>query len=628
MPRLAALALGLILAAGVAHGCSDFATAPTSRWRLARRDGVAWLLTPCGEPFLSIGVNTLDGGRHGGYDWTRAASDFPAWLATTHERLTGWGFNTASGTALPPDVLRLPVIPNLALGSTARFHWVDPFDPATEERMRETARVLVRPYVGRPYRIGYFSDNEVGWWNGALFAFYLEQAPTNHTKRRLVALLRDHYGGDWRRFARDFVPPAGVISFDGLVRARRSPTLRPGGSGMRVVRAWTAVVADRYYRLAREAISAADPDALFFGDRLPIYYDPAAVRAMAPWVDAVATNYNVDSADGWIARYFFDGLRRLTGDKPVLVSEWFFAAEENRTGNRNNGHLMTVATQRERAAGAAAAAERFAREPSIVGAHWFQYYDHPRGGRADGEDYNFGLVDVDDRPYEQLVAALARTNAGLVAIHAGATRPAAAPNAIPRAAIDLADRSLADWPKDRALSGPFRAARDDVPFADVFVSWERDGLALAIVGMDYHAPELVPVGRELAHADAFQLAWGVDAGAGPRRFAVSFVPPPSPAGDGRYAMRADLCRTDGGRCAPVADGRAVYFGADQPRIAAEVRIPWASVGVAGPPARGVRLELAVTGFHHARWMSTSGLEPAEALRDPRRWRRLPLDGAS
>ena len=99
----------------------------------------------------------------------------------------------------------------------------------------------------------------------------------------------------------------------------------------------------------------ADPDALIFGDRLQIYYEPAAVRAMAPYVDAVATNYDVDSPDGWIARYYFDGLRQLTGNKPVLISEWFFAAHDNRSGNRNNGHLMTVRTQAERARGAMAA---------------------------------------------------------------------------------------------------------------------------------------------------------------------------------------------------------------------------------------------------------------------------------
>src|SRR5205823_12982204 len=152
-------------------------------------------------------------------------------------------------------------------------------------------------------------------------------------------------------------------------------------------------------------------------------YDPAAVRAMARHVDAIAANYNVDSGDGWIARYFFDGLAKLSRNKPVLVTEWFFAAHENRTGNRNNGHLMTVDTQAERARGAAAATLNFARIPAIVGAHWFQYYDHPKGGREDGEDYDFGLVDVEDDPYRELTAALATANREAPAIHAAATAP-------------------------------------------------------------------------------------------------------------------------------------------------------------------------------------------------------------
>src|SRR5947199_8278935 len=436
----ALLAAALLLAdPGHALACRDFAQAPGSRWRLETRQRVAWLVTPCGDPFFSIGINALNGGAParevGGrvaYHWASFYPSRDAWLATTRARAATWGFNTAGASSLAPDVLSLPVIPDLELGRTARFHWVDPFDPATEERMRAAARRLVAPYKGSPFRIGYFSDNEVGWWNGALFAFYLERAATNHTKQRLVALLREVYGDDWDRFARDFVPPPGVASFaDLLAREGGTPHLRPGGDGIQVVRRWTGMVAERYYRLVHDALRGADPEALVFGDRLPIYYDPAAVRAMAPWVDAIATNYNVDSPDGWVARYYFDGLRQLTGGKPVLVSEWFFAARENRTGNRNNGHLMTVGTQAERARGAAAATRNFAARPEIVGAQWLQYYDHPKGGRSDGEDYNFGLVDLDDRPYEQLTEALGRANARLAACPRPARvappRPPAAP---------------------------------------------------------------------------------------------------------------------------------------------------------------------------------------------------------
>ena len=185
--------------------------------------------------------------------------------------------------------------------------------------MNALARELVAPYRDSPYRIGYFSDNEVGWWAGALFVFYSSKPATSATKQRWVELLRRHYGGDWWRFTADFVPPAGVASWDQLLATTQSTRMKPGGAGIQVVREWTGIVAEHYYALAERAIRAADPEALFFGDRLPIYYDPAAVRAMAPHVDAIAINYNVDSADGWIAHYFFDGLRKLSGGKPVLV---------------------------------------------------------------------------------------------------------------------------------------------------------------------------------------------------------------------------------------------------------------------------------------------------------------------
>jgi hypothetical protein len=287
---------------------------------------------------------------------------------------------------------------------------------------------------------------------------------------------------------------------------------------------------------------------------------------------------------------------------------------------------MTVQTQDERARGAAAAAIHFARQPTIVGAHWFQYYDHPRGGRSDdGEDYNFGLVDVDDRPYDELVDAFRRVNRELPAIHASARPAETRTPAIPHASIDVDDRSLAEWPKDRALVGGLVAGGDDVPFADVLLAWDERGVALAVVGMDYHAPELLPHGVELPRSECFRVEWGIDAGRGARRFALRFVPPPAPASpDDRYAMRVELCATDGSECASVPGGRAVYFGADQPRLVAEARIPWRSLGVSGTPPASMRLALGITGFHRARWMSFDGRPPAEALRDPAAWRVFAL----
>lgn len=636
------LALLLLLPlVGPAGAASPVTKAQDSRWQVMQEQGISWLRTPGGEPFFSLGVNVLDSGYperlfkgRRSYHWGTFYADQAAWARAAEERLAHWGFNTAGAWSLLPERLRLPAIPDLELGRTAQFHWFDPFAPATARRVRREAANLVAPYKGNPLRIGYFLDNEVGWWNGALFLWYIKQPATNHTKQRLVALLRDHYRNDWRRFTRDFRPPPGVASFAALLATQgRITQLRPGGRGIRIIRRFTALVAGHYYRLLHRALREADPEALIFSDRLPIYYDPDAVRAMVPYVDVIATNYDIDTPEGWAARYYFAGLRALTEGKPVLVSEWFFAARENRTGNLNNGQLMTVPTQAERAQGAMAAAQRLAREPQVVGLHWFQYYDHPQGGRPDGEDYNFGLVDIDDRPYEALTAAFSRVNPSLARIHGQGLPPAPAADResyrIPEANIDLHDRSLRDWPLAAAFVPGLATQPGEVVFGDLYLAWNRAGLYLATIAMDYYDPLLLAHDGPFPRNEAFRIAWGIDGGAGPRRFSLAFVPQKASPGQGDPQLALELCCQDGTPCTPLPAALASAIGGGLPRLSAEVLIPWQTLGLAGPPPdRQLRLEVTATSFYRSRWMSWSGLAPERSLSRPDRWQVVRLGSPS
>jgi len=634
-----AVALLTAFSASRTFACADFSAAPSTRWSFSVENGVSWLVTPCGERFFSLGVNVLDGGNfehekvgkaYSGYSWEAFAPTLAEWAAETRRRLFSWGFNSAGGWALSPQVLKLPTVIDLELGRLARFHWFDPFAPETETRMNTLARELVAPYRDSPFRIGYFSDNEVGWWTGALFSFYSSKPANSTTKQRWVELLRRHYSDDWSRFTADFLPPEGVDSWDQLLTTTQSTHMKPGSAGIRVVREWTGMVAEHYYALAERAIRAADPEALFFGDRLPIYYDPAAVRAMEPHVDAIAVNYNVDSSDGWIADYFFDGLRRLSGGKPELVTEWFFAARENRTGNRNNGHLMTVATQDERATGAAAAIANFAAIREIVGVHWFQYYDHPKGGRTDGEDYDFGLVDINDQPYQRLVSALAAANRRALQIHASAADPLRRTRMflLPHAPISVHNHSLSDWPKPASLLPRLKPSPGAVEFGETYLSWSEAGLALATIGQDYFDIGLLAYDGSFPLVDAYRVELGVDLGGGPRRFTLFFIPPRTKSHD--YPMTAKLCAgsaqtaiKDG--CIEVGGAEAVYFGADQPRITAEMVIPWSALGIA-PPTAGMQLraEIAITSWDRERWMSLSGRAPDAAMNHPEDWPAMRL----
>ena len=623
----------LAMAPASVHACTDFAQAASSRWSTTREDGAAWLVTPCGDRFFSLGINVIDGGnsytsteKH--YSWRRTDPSLEAWAARTRDRVGNWGFNTAGGWSLDAKLLNLPFTPNLELGRNARFHWFDPYAPETESRMRALAVKLVRPYRGDPRRIGYYTDNEVGWWRGALFTFYIQEPARSVTKQRMIDALVTHYKDDFSRFARDFVLPKGVASFADLLVSEGEPVrLKPGGRGIDFVRLWAKQISGLYYRMTATALRAADPEALILGDRLPIYYDPEAVAAMANHVDVISTNYNVDAPDGWLARYFFDGLSRLTQRKPVLISEWFFAAHENRSGNRNTGHLMTVGTQAERAAGAGAATRRFTQLPDVVGLHWFQFHDHPTGGRADGEDYNFGLVDIFDEPYEKLIAALSKANREAAAAHAKpGPGPLRARASLPKAQIRLDDGVLTDWPKARSLLPPLIPQPGEIAFGEAYAAWSDEGLQLALIGMDYYDLDLLAYGDEYPGSEAFRLDLGVDAGDGPRRFRIHVIPPREGIAGGSQSMRAEICRLEETACVPAAGAKVRYFGSDQPRITVEAIVPWRALGVTRPTAEGISFDLAVVAWYRSRWMSLTGRPPAQAMAEPGRWRAYTLDG--
>jgi hypothetical protein len=79
--------------------------------------------------------------------------------------------------------------------------------------------------------------------------------------------------------------------------------------------------------------------------------------------------------------------------------------------------------QTERGVGYRYYIEQAAALPGFVGANWFLGTDESVTGRMDGENYNFGWVDVTDRPYRELVEAAKVTHKRLYAVHSGKEPP-------------------------------------------------------------------------------------------------------------------------------------------------------------------------------------------------------------
>ena len=95
----------LLLWAGAAGACDDFADAPSSRWSIAAGEDGPRLLTPCGDPFFSLGVNAIDGGAGAeeaanpeqAYRWQRFAATRAEWAVGARRRAARLGIQHGRG---------------------------------------------------------------------------------------------------------------------------------------------------------------------------------------------------------------------------------------------------------------------------------------------------------------------------------------------------------------------------------------------------------------------------------------------------------------------------------------------------------------------------------------------------
>jgi hypothetical protein len=175
------------------------------------------------------------------------------------------------------------------------------------------------------------------------------------------------------------------------------------------------MVAARFMETAVSAVRKRDPNHLILGMRFANGAPDAVVRAVGARTDVLTLNWYVKSGSpdpNFVDRFF------LLSGKPVMITEYSYRAMENRTGTRNSrGADVTVQTQADRAVRFRRYVETLGALPEVVGFHWFQYSDQPTAGRFDGEDCNYGLVDHNDEPYEELLAAMRDLNGRIVKLH-------------------------------------------------------------------------------------------------------------------------------------------------------------------------------------------------------------------
>lgn len=474
-----------------------------TRFTLVNQGGDWWLEGPDRKPFFSLGVCCVTTGEtyleddpsnpaYAAYRYYSTGRQ--AWADDTVARLQSWNFNTI-GAWSDAKTLRavsapgLKFTPILHMGSAAGAPWRDMWDPQIVKLMDDVAHDQIKDFKGEGRVIGYFSDNEQGWWYGALFDWAWKGV---HTRAKFIDLLSKRYGS-WQALLHDFVP-VGASDFATLRKSGRL-FLRPGGHGISAVDAYIGLLAERYYSLCRSIIKKYDPGALYLGDRYISNFYPAVARAAGKYADVVSTNLNADWNDGTFSPFYLSSLHRISG-KPLMITEYYMCAKDNRTGNKNESSgFPVVDTQLERAQGFLNSTKTLLDTPYVVGAHWFQYFDEPKNGRGDGEDYNMGLVNVYNQPYEDLTQAASGLN-----LHDRPKGPAPnAPMIPPLGSLPPLDIGV--WPRDEAYWQP--AAPSDR--GDAFMAWTPDALYLAVYWNEDRFAEALYSGGRVPEGEEPQL---------------------------------------------------------------------------------------------------------------------------
>jgi agarase len=403
----------------------------SSRW---------WLVTPAGHPFFSVGVNAIsfsgdyspsrDRWPYGDNNRERYGSQ-AAWREELLRRYEEWGINTAGawsewdslGSELP-----YTVILGLSGANWEEGDIPDYFAPEFAARCDSICAVVCAPLSADLGLVGYFIDNELRWgpdWRSLRFLFgdYLLLSPEAPGKVALVAFLERYFEGDivalnafWE------------TAFDEFSEILEVTALGSGTAAQNAVKEeFLYDAADAFYATTAAAIRDHDPNHLVLGERLQAQSTHAAVVAVSgSYVDVVSVNrYRLNAAAATTMRLmdealfgvqlylpdedWFEQFHVLSG-RPVLHTEFGYRAADSGMRNSWPPIYPILLTQAGRARHFERDARRSLRSPWVVGYHWFKHSDQPYFGRFDGEDNNFGLVDLHDDPYARLVNRMREVN--------------------------------------------------------------------------------------------------------------------------------------------------------------------------------------------------------------------------
>lgn len=345
-----------------------------------------------------------------GADW------YTKWADITNRRMAEWGFNTIACWSDSDYIERVKKPYVYILGRypyTEKMIFRDFPDVFSDEfkKNSELWANSLETVAEDKNLIGYFMSNEPMWAfvnNVNPAAMLLESAEEFVSKRYLVNYLKEKYqdiksiNNAWN---------VSFTSFNDLYQPVDTSELNE--TALSDLFDFSAKMVHEYIKIPALAAKAVDPNHLNLGIRYA-WLSSKMLAEGNEYVDIYSFNcYSMDPTDA-INRFI-----ELV-DKPVMIGEFHFGALDK--GMDATG-LRGVKNQEERGKAFRYYMNKAAVHPHCVGAHYFTLNDQGYLGRFDGENYQIGLVDVCNRPYDDFITGILTTNKELYEVADGQKSP-------------------------------------------------------------------------------------------------------------------------------------------------------------------------------------------------------------
>ena len=341
-----------------------------------------------------------------------------AWTKITRANLTRWGMNTI-GAFSDPEFIKnsnMPyLLPLMWFPSTKKLivrDFPDVFSDEYKTNAKEYAQ-QIKPYADDKNMIGYFLRNEPHW----AFTANLEVAeellanPDDFiSKDVMIEFFADRYDGDIDEFNKAW--GLSLAGFDDLKKPIAKAASLSEVSA-KDLSDFSYLLIKEYVKVPSLAVKEVDPNHLNLGMRYAfILYDNQL--AGKEYLDVFSINcYKIDPSN--VLEHTIE-----CAGMPVMIGEFHFGALD--VGMEATG-IIGVASQADRGKAYRCYIEHAASFPECVGIQYFQLNDQPGLGRADGENYQIGFVDVCQKPYEQLIKEASAANFGIYEVADGIKEP-------------------------------------------------------------------------------------------------------------------------------------------------------------------------------------------------------------